>query len=220
MMMSARTTVAAATLGVALALAGCSSAADDDASGAATTQAAAPTVDTGSDDSDAADASDGADATEGADAAEGSDDSTAEASEQVSREFLAVETLDGAQFDPAVTQDKGVILWFWAPWCTICRGEAPEVAEVAAELEASGSPVVLLGVPGRGQVPEMEDFVADTGTGEMTHLVDVEGVLWRDFGVVYQPAFALLGTDGEVEVVNGALGGDGLRDAVAQLADG
>lgn len=32
-----------------------------------------------------------------------------------------------------------------APWCTICRAEAPGVAEVAAKLEASGSLVVLLG---------------------------------------------------------------------------
>ncbi|MGM0386696.1 MAG: redoxin domain-containing protein, partial [Actinomycetota bacterium] len=89
-----------------------------------------------------------------------------------------------------------------------------------AELEESGSPVTLLGVPGRGEVPEMEDFVADTGTGDLTHLVDSDGTLWREYGVITQPAFALLGADGQVEVVNGALGADGLRDAAERLAEG
>jgi thiol-disulfide isomerase/thioredoxin len=191
-MMSTRRMFAGAALGVALVLAGCSSGGGTgDAAPAATT-------------------SEGATAT-----APGTSDTAA-----VTRDFLAVDTLDGVRFDPAVTQDRAVILWFWAPWCTICRAEAPEVAEVAAELEESGSPVLVLGVPGRGQVPEMEDFVADTGTSELTHLVDAEGTLWREFGVITQPAFALLGTDGEVEVVNGALGQDGLRDAAAELVGG
>jgi thiol-disulfide isomerase/thioredoxin len=153
-------------------------------------------------------------------AAANADSAPLEVTETISRDLLAVDTLDGVRFDPAVTQDKGVILWFWAPWCTICRAEAPDVAAVAAELAGSGSPVLVLGVPGRGQVPEMEDFVADTGTQDLTHLVDAEGSLWREFGVITQPAFALLGTDGEVEVVNGALGAEGLREAAAELAGG
>lgn len=66
----------------------------------------------------------------------------------------------------------------------------------------------------------MEGFVADTGTGELTHLVDAEGTIWREYGVITQPAFALIGADGEIEVINGALGADGLRDAVERLAEG
>lgn len=138
----------------------------------------------------------------------------------ISRDALAVDTLDGVRFDPAATQDRALILWFWAPWCTLCRTEAPDVAAVAAELEESGSAVLILGVPGRGQVPEMEDFVADTGTRGLTHLIDAEGSLWREFGIITQPAFALLGTDGEVEVVNGALGVEGLREAASRLTGG
>jgi hypothetical protein len=191
-MMSSRRRSAGAVLALALVLAGCSS-------GGGTGDAAP-----------AARTSGGAAAT-----AVGTGDTAV-----VSRDFLAVDTLDGVRFDPAATQDRAVILWFWAPWCTICRAEAPDVATVAADLQQSGSPVLVLGVPGRGQVPEMEDFVADTGTGAMTHLVDADGTLWRDFGVITQPAFALLGTDGEVEVVNGALGEDGLRNAAAELAGG
>lgn len=149
-------------------------------------------------------------------------DSTSEPSPSApaaaSRAHLAVATLTGETFDAAATEGRPVILWFWAPWCTICRAEAPDVIQVVGELESSGSDVTILGVPGRGEVREMEDFVADTGTAVLTHLVDTEGVLWRKYGVVYQPAFALLSPDGEVEVINGALGADGLREAAARLA--
>ena len=126
----------------------------------------------------------------------------------------SVTTLSGAAFDPATIEGRPVVLWFWAPWCTICRAEAPDVAEVAAELTAAGSEVVLLGVPGRGETPEMADFVDSTGTGALTHLVDADGGLWRTYGVISQPAFALIGVDGTVEVVQGSLGADGLRAAV------
>ena len=150
----------------------------------------------------------------------GTPSATASATVSAARASLAVTTLAGDTFDPAVTAGRPVILWFWAPWCTICRAEAPDVNEVVAELEKSGSPVIVLGVPGRGKVPEMNDFVADTKTEGLTHLVDAEGVLWREYGVVTQPAFALLGVDGEVELINGALGADGLRDAAARLSEG
>ncbi|MCA1783252.1 MAG: redoxin domain-containing protein [Dermatophilaceae bacterium] len=200
-MMSLHRRIVGAAVGAAFTLAGCSAGGGNgDAAPVGATSQAAPTTGSTTGTGTGAAASDGAEA--------------------VSRDFLAVDTLEGTRFDPAVTQDRAVILWFWAPWCTICRAEAPDVAAVAAELEESGSSVLVLGVPGRGQVPEMEDFVADTGTRGLTHLVDAEGTLWREFGVITQPAFALLGTDGEVEVVNGALGAEGLREAASRLTGG
>ena len=42
-------------------------------------------------------------------------------------------TVSGAPFDPATLTGKPVVLWFWAPWCTICRSEAPAVTKVAAD---------------------------------------------------------------------------------------
>lgn len=126
-------------------------------------------------------------------------------------------TLGGAEFAGADLAGRPTVLWFWAPWCTICRTEGPEVARVAESLQGD---VRFLGVPGLGEVGEMQQFVQDTGTGELTHLVDDDGSLWARFGVIAQPAFAFVSADGEIEVVNGSLPADDLIDAAQALTAG
>ena len=126
-------------------------------------------------------------------------------------------TLDGEEFDSAARFAEGpTVLWFWAPWCTICRAEAPEVVAVAEELAGE---VAFVGVAGRGETAEMAEFVADTGTGGLDHVVDTDGGIWSDYGVVAQPACAFVGRDGQVEVFNGALPPDDLRAAARALAE-
>ncbi len=126
-------------------------------------------------------------------------------------------TLDGAPFDSSHLAGGPAVLWFWAPWCTICRVEAPEVAEVAGEYAGR---VAVIGVAGRGDVPSMQEFVADTGTGSFPHLVDEEGRLWNRFGVVSQPAFVFVDRTGATETFAGSLGGEELRAIVDDLASG
>jgi len=133
-------------------------------------------------------------------------------SDQVS--FTATR-LGGGQFDGASIQGKDTVLWFWAPWCTVCRAEAPDVVEAAAEFDGS---VEVIGVAGRSEVSEMEQFLADTGTGWLDHLVDGDGAIWSQFGVVAQPAFAFVDDSGEIEVFVGALGRDALTERMRALA--
>jgi thiol-disulfide isomerase/thioredoxin len=124
-------------------------------------------------------------------------------------------TLDGADLDASTLEGRAVVLWFWAPWCTICRAEAPDVVRVAQDLEGD---VTFLGVPGLGRTANMHDFVADTGTGGFRHVIDVDGELWRRFGVISQPAFAFVDPDGSVEVFVGSLGEAELARRAAALA--
>jgi thiol-disulfide isomerase/thioredoxin len=141
-------------------------------------------------------------------------DSGSPASDEAELSSLQASTLDGQDFDFATLSDEPTVLWFWAPWCTICRAEAPEIAAAAKRL---GDDVRVLGVPGRGGEPDMRDFVSDTGVGGLEHVVDADGQIWSAFGVISQPAFAFVDTAGEVEVVNGAMGGEAFEQAARDL---
>jgi len=77
--------------------------------------------------------------------------------------------------------------------------------------------VTFIGIPGRGEQPEMEQFVADTGVGGFEHVVDTDGRIWTEFGVVGQPSFAFIDAAGDVEMVNGSLTADELESAARAL---
>ncbi len=120
----------------------------------------------------------------------------------------------GVEFDGASLASGDSVLWFWAPWCTICRAEAPEVAEIA---ERYGTEIQLVGVPGHGEIDAMQEFVDDMGTSGITHLADLDGAVWSAFGVYGQPAFAFIDDSGKVEVFIGGMGGDALADRIDEL---
>ena len=128
--------------------------------------------------------------------------------------FAAV-TVDDQPFDGASLTGRDAVLWFWAPWCTVCRAEAPHVASVAA---AAGEEVTFVGVAGLGEIGAMQEFVADYDLGGFSHLADLDGTIWQRFGVVEQPAYAFVDASGAVSVLRGALGADRLAAAVTQLS--
>lgn len=168
----------------------------------------------GDDDTDpAADAAD-----EPATGAEPADagDSTADAATGTN-ELLSFdgELVSGGTFSGADLAGRDAVLWFWAPWCTVCRAEAPDVVEVAA---AFGDDVPIIGVASRGPLEDMEAFVAETGTGGFEHLADVDGSIWQSFGVVSQPSFAFIDDSGEIEVVTASFDADELTARLDALA--
>ncbi len=188
----------AAALGVALALAGCGSAtssiaAGDPASAAGPTRSPDPT----------------ASGTVGT----ATTGKTTAGTPEVLR--FRARTVDGAEFDGASLAGKPVVLWFWAPWCTICRGEAPDVAAIAKEF---GGRVQFVGIAGLGPVSDMQQFVSQTKTGGFTHLADVDGSIWNRFGIAAQPAFVFIRADGSDKSFLGGLGADDLRNMANKLA--
>jgi thiol-disulfide isomerase/thioredoxin len=124
-------------------------------------------------------------------------------------------TLDGAAFSGSSLAGKGAVLWFWAPWCAICRAEAPGVAEVARRFAGR---VAFVGVAGRGEVAEMRRFADEAKIGFFPHVVDADGAIWESFGVTSQPAFAFVRPDGRVEVVLGSLPQADLEARAGELA--
>jgi thiol-disulfide isomerase/thioredoxin len=140
--------------------------------------------------------------------------SSSAASEGSSPTFVA-DQLGGGELDLASLDGEDTVLWFWAPWCTVCRGEAPNVTAAAEALDGD---VQVIGVAGRGEVPDMEDFVSDTDTGSLTHVVDDSGDIWSSYEVAAQPAFAFIDDDGSYEVVIGAMGEEALTERMTALA--
>lgn len=126
----------------------------------------------------------------------------------------SAQTVDGGEIDLAALADGPVVLWMWAPWCSVCNREAPEVAGLLAELPDD---VTLVGVAGRDDVAPMREFVARHGLQDMVHAVDVDGSLWARYGVSYQPAWVFLTPDGRAAVAAGALGRDGVLAALDEV---
>jgi len=123
-------------------------------------------------------------------------------------------TTEGAAFDATDLAGQDVVLWFWAPWCTICRSEAPQVAAAAEQVDD----VTVIGVASSGSVEEMQAFVDETGAGSITHVADVPGDVWRAFEVVAQPTFVFVDDDGRTQTFSGGLPQSALVDAMEQLA--
>jgi peroxiredoxin len=76
---------------------------------------------------------------------------------------------------------------------------------------------VLLGVAARDTEESMQDFVERHGLGGMDHIADHDLEVWDRYGIAYQPAWVFISPDGEVDVVAGALAGEGLAARLDEL---
>ena len=119
--------------------------------------------------------------------------STSAASVPAALAFRAT-TVDGTAFAGADLAGKKTVLWFWAPWCTVCARAAGDVKTAAAALAPD---VRVIGVAGLStDAADMRRFVERGGLQSMTNLADTTGDLYARFGVTQQDTFVLVGPDG------------------------
>jgi thiol-disulfide isomerase/thioredoxin len=128
---------------------------------------------------------------------------------------FTTKTVDGKDFSGESLAGKPAVLWFWAPWCPKCRGEAPGVAEA---VKSVGGSVTFVGVAARDEVPSMRNFVEQYRLDSFAHLADTDLAIWKRFGVVEQPAYAFITKDGTVEVVTARVSKDDLMRRAQALA--
>jgi thiol-disulfide isomerase/thioredoxin len=135
------------------------------------------------------------------------------APQPVDLEFT-VPTVDGGTFHGTQLSGRPAVLWFWAPWCVICAGQAPQVTALAADYSGQ---VTVVGVAGLDDsVAAMQRFIDLTEVGDLTHLADREGVVWQRFDITSQSSFAVLDADGAV-VASGLIRPADLPDHLDRL---
>jgi thiol-disulfide isomerase/thioredoxin len=122
-------------------------------------------------------------------------------------------TVDGKQFSGESLAGKPAVLWFWAPWCPKCQAEAPTIAEAAKN--ATG--VRFVGVAAQDEMPAMRNFVQRYDLGSFPHLADTDAAVWKRFGVTYQPAYAFVSSNGDIEMETAQLDEDELLARVGAL---
>jgi thiol-disulfide isomerase/thioredoxin len=125
-------------------------------------------------------------------------------------------TLDGKPFDGASLQGKPAVLWFWAPWCPVCLGQAPGVREALSQY---GDRVAIIGVAGLDKTEAMPEFVRLAKVERMTHLADEAGVVWKRFAVTEQSIFVFIDAGGQV-AFRGRLDPHDIPNRVADLLGG
>ncbi|TLQ42205.1 TlpA family protein disulfide reductase [Streptomyces marianii] len=123
-------------------------------------------------------------------------------------------TVDGKPFDAKTLAGRPTVLWFWAPWCPTCKGQAAETAKVAA---ANRGKANVVGVAGLDKGAAMRDFVSDTGTDTIPHISDEKGEVWKRFEITQQSYYVILDRTGKT-VYEGVLpGGKGLAEKLSAL---
>ena len=213
--------IRAAVLGVvaALALAACGGAevadgSDPAASGASRTESpSAPASPAESSSSETGSTTSG----KGADGAKGakSQQSEGPAPEPVvpaALQFQAT-TVSGDAFDGASVAGRPVVLWFWAPWCAVCKSQVPTVTSL---VDQYGDDVAFVGVGGLDGTDAIRAF-ADDVPG-LTHLSDPSGDLYQRFGISEQSSFVVLDAAGGEALRTGYADDDALSAVVADVA--
>ncbi|GAA2660221.1 redoxin domain-containing protein [Paractinoplanes durhamensis] len=104
-------------------------------------------------------------------------------------------TLDGAAYNAAALAGKPAILWFWAPWCATCAGEAQSIADLADEYKGQ---IGILGIAGLGKNSEMHEFVSDLDVDAVPHLDDEAGKIWKRFKITQQSWYVFIDRTGKV----------------------
>jgi thiol-disulfide isomerase/thioredoxin len=151
-------------------------------------------------------------------ATSGASDPGAGASAPVPDELdFTAPVLGGGELDARTLAGKDALFYFWAPWCPICRREAPGLPPVLAAYPE----VTFVTVGGSSDdLDAMADFVADAGLDEAINVADRTGEVWTRFGVTYQYTYVFVDDSGAVETVTGPLEDDQLRSHLDALTAG
>lgn len=133
----------------------------------------------------------------------------------VAKLTFAAKTVTGTAFNSKILRGTTPsVLWFWAPWCAICKNES---ADIVAAAEKYKGRVNFIGVGALGNQPELLDFVEKTGTSAFPNIDDSSGAIWKRFGVVIQPTLIFVDKAGKITTKIGPSDAEFLESKVKAL---
>jgi thiol-disulfide isomerase/thioredoxin len=121
-------------------------------------------------------------------------------------------TVEGKPFEGSSLAGQPVLLWFWAPWCPVCRGQVSQVQKISEDHKGA---ISVVGVGSLDDADAIRAFGANAT--DVTHLVDESGAIWKHFGVTEQSSFVLLDASGKKVFSAGYGGSDELDERVADV---
>ncbi|ANH40402.1 Soluble secreted antigen MPT53 precursor [Nocardioides dokdonensis FR1436] len=127
---------------------------------------------------------------------------------------VSARTVSGADWDGATLSGRPAVLWFWAPWCPTCRAQ---ISGVGALAQTHGDDVAVVGVGAEDDASAIAEFASEVDPA-VTNLSDVDGAVWRHFGVTAQSTYLVLDAEGDVRG-EGYLDDAELADLVEELVD-
>ncbi|HEV7627802.1 MAG TPA: redoxin family protein [Streptomyces sp.] len=124
-------------------------------------------------------------------------------------------TVDGKPFKGDSLARKPSVLWFWAPWCGTCQGQAAQTAKLADKYKGK---VNFVGVAGLDKTKPIRGFVSSQKVGNFPHLNDQAGSVWKKFGITQQSSYVMLDKNGKTVHEGVATGPSELNKLVAGIA--
>jgi len=111
---------------------------------------------------------------------------------------FTLKTLDGQEMTLASFAGKGVLLNFWATWCSPCVEELPELQALYNKLQNSGFTIVGVGVD---DSPErLREFQQRFGLSYPI-VIDTTGTIKARYRIVGLPESYLLDREGRIVMV-------------------
>jgi thiol-disulfide isomerase/thioredoxin len=96
-----------------------------------------------------------------------------------------------------IERGNGVILSFFASWCTGCRNELPLVNSLVAELTGKGIKVVIVDV--KEDADTIGAFLAELKVEKPVVLMDRYGTVGDEYQVRFLPTTFFIGAEGQVK---------------------
>jgi cytochrome c biogenesis protein CcmG, thiol:disulfide interchange protein DsbE len=128
---------------------------------------------------------------------------------------FSLSTPSGQRLALADLRGQAVLLNFWASWCPPCRGEMPDLENLAREYRASG--LVLVGVNLEEEGPTVQRYADMLGLSFPLAL-DQDGEVANRYNLTALPTSYFIDRDGVVRDLNiGALTEKGLRSKLARV---